>query len=62
MTSMERRRVLADLRAAAFGDPAHAVEVRDQITAIYPTGSMPAGVAALYRQLTDTIDRTKETP
>jgi hypothetical protein len=50
----------AELRAAAFSpDRAWAVEVRDQITAIYPHG-MPADVAAVYAQLTATIQRSKE--
>jgi hypothetical protein len=65
VTGMERRRVLADLRAAAFTtDAALAVEVRDNIDAIYKHAGnpMPPGVAAQYAQLTATIQRTKETP
>lgn len=65
MTGMQRRRVLADLKAAAFtSDRAWAVEVRDNIDAIYKRAGnpMPADVAGVYAQLTNTIQRSKETP
>jgi hypothetical protein len=62
VTPFESRRARAELRRSVYApDPATAVEARDNLTAIYQGRVMPPDIATMYAELTDAINRRKET-